>query len=344
MPHRKTKGFNQKLKLLYLARILFEQTDDNHALSMPEIIDMLSRYEVTADRRTLYRDLDELRHFGLDIIKTKEKGSCFYHTGNRLFELPELKLLVDSVQSAKFITNKKSDELIKKLEALVSIHEARQLQRQVTISGRVKTMNKSIYYNVDRLHEAISINRQITFRYFQWNHRKEMVLRHNGALYQVSPWALVCDNGYYYLIGYDSEMQKIKHYRIDKMLRITVVGYLREGKDQFQEFDLGRYTNCHFGMFGGEITNVTLEADNSMAAIIIDRFGTDIMIIPVDDKHFRTNVNVAISRQFFGWIMSLGDGVKVVGPDRVVKQLKHEIRRLNRQYITINKQEIHCCT
>ena len=192
---KERKGDNQKLKMLYLVKIFSAETDDYHALTMSEIIEKLDACGVNANRKTLYQDFEELRKFGLDIIPQKVGHNYYYHLGQRFFELAELKLLVDSVQSAKFITNKKSDELIKKLEALVSIHEARQLQRQVTISGRVKTMNKSIYYNVDRLHEAISINRQITFRYFQWNHRKEMVLRHDGALYQVkSPVFVFCDS------------------------------------------------------------------------------------------------------------------------------------------------------
>ena len=181
MAAKERKGDNQKLKMLYLAKIFSEETDDMHPLTMPEIISMLASYGVNADRKTLYMDFEELRHFGMDIIAEKEGRSMNYYLGSRDFELPELKLLVDSVQSAKFITDKKSNELIKKLESLVSRYEAKQLNRQVVISGRIKAMNESIYYNVDKLHEAIGSDRQIRFLYYQWNVKKEMELRKNGA-------------------------------------------------------------------------------------------------------------------------------------------------------------------
>ena len=231
MAGKERKGDNQKLKMLFLAKIFSEETDDNHSLTMPQIIDKLSACGVNADRKTLYLDFEELRHFGLDIIAVKEGRECFYHLGNRDFELPELKLLVDSVQSAKFITDKKSKELIKKLEALVSKYEGKQLHRQVVISGRIKTMNESIYYNVDKLHEAIGADAQIRFKYYQWNVEKKMELRKDGAWYQISPWGLMWDDENYYLVGYDAEDDKIKHYRVDKMLRISVVDVRREGKD-----------------------------------------------------------------------------------------------------------------
>ena len=332
MAGKERKGDNQKLKMLFLAKIFSEKTDDNHSLTMPQIIDKLSACGVNADRKTLYLDFEELRHFGLDIIAVKEGRECFYHLGNRDFELPELKLLVDSVQSAKFITDKKSKELIKKLEALVSKYEGKQLHRQVVISGRIKTMNESIYYNVDKLHEAIGADAQIRFKYYQWNVEKKMELRKDGAWYQISPWGLMWDDENYYLVGYDAEDDKIKHYRVDKMLRISVVDVRREGKEAYRKFDLPRYTKSLFGMYGGEETKVTIEAENSMAGVLIDRFGKDIFIAPVDENHFRTVVNVAVSNQFLGWIMALGGGIKIVSPDTVVDQMKAEIRRLSMQY------------
>ena len=191
------KGKHQKLKLLYLIKILMKETDDGHGLSRQNIIDRLNARGISADRKTLYSDFEELRAFGIDIITEHEGNDWTYHIGEREFELAELKLLVDSVQSARFITERKSRELIKKLESLVSRHEAKQLHRQVLISGRVKTMNESIYYNVDKIHTAINADSRIRFQYFQWNVKKEMVLRHNGAWYHVSPWALVWDNENY---------------------------------------------------------------------------------------------------------------------------------------------------
>ena len=329
------KGPNQKLKLLYLAKILSEETDDRHSLTMQDIIAALAAYGVNADRKTLYLDFDELRRFGMDIITTQVGHNHYYHLGSRDFELAELKLLVDSVQSAKFITNRKSADLIRKLSALVSNHEAKYLQRQVVISGRVKTMNESIYYNVDKLHEAIGAKSRIRFKYYQWNVKKEPELRKGGAWYCVSPWALLWDNENYYLVAYDAGDDKIKHYRVDKMLKISITGDKREGKERFGEFDLARYSRSLFGMYGGEEVRVTLDVRNDMIGVLIDRFGKDLMSTKSDDNSCRTVVEVVVSRQFLGWIMALGDGVRIVGPESVVEQMREEVRRLACQYNVI---------
>ena len=261
------KGANQKLKMLYLAKIFMEQTDEEHALTLAEIVSKLNSYDVTADRKTLYLDFEELRRFGMDIISDQRGRNTYYYLGARDFELPELKLLVDSVQAAKFITDKKSRELIRKLEGLVNQQQAAQLHRQVIISGRVKTMNESIYYNIDRLHTAINSNVQIKFQYFQWNVKKEMELRRHGAWYQVSPWCLTWDDENYYLVAYDAADDKIKHYRVDKMLKIKHTTEKRIGQDRFKEFDMAHYAKSLFGMYGGEETSVTLECDNSMVGV-----------------------------------------------------------------------------
>lgn len=326
-----SKGANQKLKLLYLTKIFREQTDEEHMLTIAEIIEKLSAYDVSADRKTLYTDFEELRHFGLDIISQQIGRQHYYYLGAREFELPELKLLVDSVQSAKFITAQKSQKLIKKLEGLVSKYEATQLQRQVYITGRVKTMNESIYYNVDKLHATLSADAQIQFQYYQWNVKKEMELRRGGKLYQVSPWGLMWDDEYYYLVAYDAETDKIKHYRVDKMLRIQITDQKRAGKERYQSFNLPNYTKRIFGMFSGEETKVTLEADNSMAGVLIDRFGKDIMLIPQDGGRFRATVDVAVSDQFLGWIVALGT-VKIVGPEAVVEKMRAKVEALSSQY------------
>lgn len=327
-----TKGDNQKLKLLYLAKILMRETDDQHYLTLPQIIKRLQAYGVNAERKTLYTDFDELRRYGYDIIGENAQRNYYYHIGSRDFELPELKLLVDSVQSAKFMTDKKSKSLIRKLEAMASKYEAQKLQRQVVISGRVKTMNESIYFNVDKLHEAIGCDSQIRFKYYRWNVKKEMELRKGGAWYVVSPWGLMWDDENYYLVGYDGEEKKIKHYRVDKMLQISVLDKKREGKEKFKEFNMPRYTKSLFGVFGGEEMQITLEAENDFVGVLIDRFGKDIIIRPVDEKHFRTIVNVAVSNQFLGWIMALGDGMKIVAPETAVERMKQEIRLLSEMY------------
>ncbi len=332
MEGKERKGYHQKLKLLYLAKIFSEETDDLHGLTMPEIIDRLSRCGVNADRKTLYLDFDELRTFGMDIIADQVGRNCYYYLGTRDFELPELKLLVDSVQSAKFITDKKSKVLIRKLESLVSKYEARQLQRQVIITGRVKTMNESIYYNVDKIHDAINADCQIRFKYFQWNVKKEMELRRDGGWYQISPWALMWDDENYYLVAYDAAENMIKHYRVDKMLKISVVDEKRLGQDIFRKFNTPRYSKSLFAMNSGEETNVTLEAANHMAGILIDRFGKDIFIIPADKEHFRTTVNVAVSSPFLGWIMSLGQDIRIVSPESVVSRMREAAGRLAEMY------------
>lgn len=313
-------------------KILLDRTDETHSITMPEIIDALEAYGISAERKSLYNDIENLRVYGLDVIGVQEDRTYSYHIGNRQFELAELKLLVDSVQSAKFITEKKSNELIKKIESLASKYEASQLHRQVFVAGRVKTMNESIYYNVDSIHAAIAGNSRITFKYFKWNVDKDMELRHDGELYEVSPWLLSWNDGYYYLIAYDSVKGIIKHFRVDKMLDIKLNGRKREGEKVFNSLDMAAYTGKMFGMYGGEDERVRLECDNALAGVMIDRFGKDISLISLDDKKFAVNVEVAVSRQFLAWIIGLGEGVKIVGAQRIVDMMNDEIDRLVRQY------------
>lgn len=326
------KGIHQRQKMLYIVKILSEETDENHMLTLQEIIQRLADCGVNVDRKTLYTDFEELREFGFDILMEKIGRNYFYHMGTRIFELPEMKMLVDSVQSAKAITDRKSGQLIKKLETLVSKYEAKQLNRQVYIAGRIKTMNESIYYNVDAIHAAIGTDRQIRFKYYKWDIQKQMVFRRKGAWYTISPWALMWNEENYYLVAYDSLDGLIKHFRVDKMLNISLADEKREGKEQFRQFDMARYSKSLFGMYSGEEKMVTLEAQNSMVSVLIDRFGKDIYIKPVDDEHFRTTVTVSVSNQFLGWILALGGKVKIVAPDDVVEMMKTEIQNLAEQY------------
>ena len=327
------KGTNQKLKLLYLMKILLEKTDETHGITMPELLTALEAYGISAERKSIYSDIESLRQYGMDIILEKEEKNFCYYVGSRQFELAELKLLVDSVQSAKFITAKKSNELIKKIEGLASKYEASQLQRQVYVAERVKTNNESIYYNIDMLHTAIDANSQINFQYFQWNVNKERELRKNGAVYHVSPWALSWDDENYYLIAYDSEENKIKHFRVDKMLNIAMTDEMREGKEMFEKFDIAVYSRKLFGMFDGEEQIVKIECANYLAGVMIDRFGKDVTMIKKDEEHFVVHVKVAVSRQFLSWVMALGEGAKIIGPDTVVLQVRQEINRLMQQYL-----------
>lgn len=327
------KGTKQKLKLIYLIKYFLEHTDEEHKATMPEILAYLEANDITAERKSIYDDIESIKDFGIDIVGEKQGRGYGYYVAGREFEIAELKLLVDAIQSSKFMTEKKSRELIKKLESLVSVHEARQLQRQVYVSGRAKTMNESIYYNIDALHNAIGKNQRIRFQYFQWNVKKEMELRRNGDFYEVSPWALLWEDENYYLIGFDSAYNEIRHYRVDKMLKITCIDKAREGKEYFEQFHLAEYSKKNFGMFSGEEETVTLEVDNSLIGVIIDRFGKDIMIVPSKGDCFRIHVKVAVSAQFFGWIFGLGNRVKIVAPDRVVKEMKEEIGKIAEVYL-----------
>lgn len=327
------KGSNQKLKLYYLAKVMLEQTDEDHFITMPQILAALSEYGVTADRKTIYQDLRDLDNLGIEVEGEPIGNRYHYHVIGRQFELPELKLLVDAIQSSKFITAKKSNELIKKLETLVSKYEAQKLSRQVFVSGRIKTMNESIYYTVDAIQNAIAENKKITFQYYQWTIKKEMKPRRDGMRYQVSPWALLWDDENYYLVAYDTEAKTMKHYRVDKMLHISMIEEAREGKEIFAQIDMAQYSKKSFGMFGGKEEQVKLLVENSLVGVIIDRFGKEIMIIPVDQDHFSVYVDVRLSNQFLGWIFGLGEQVKIVGPQEVVLKVQKEVERLKRQYL-----------
>lgn len=314
------KSSSQKLKILYLMKIFLERTDCEHSLTLAEIIKLLADENISAERKSLYDDINTLRAYGMN-IETVRDSSVRYYLESRLFELPELKLLVDAVQASKFITAKKSGELIKKLEKFSSTYEAMRLNRQVYVSNRIKAMNESIYYNVDFIHNAINDNKKITFKYYEWTPEKEKRLRHDGALYSVSPWALTWDDEYYYMIAYDSAVSKIKHYRVDKMVKISISDEKREGSEVFEDFDMAIYSKQTFGMFGGELTTVRIECDNSLAGVVIDRFGTDVTMLPRGEK-FEASIRVMVSPTFISWALGFGSKLKILSPTPVVEMLK----------------------
>ena len=325
-------SFDQKLRTLYLMEILLERTDDEHMLNASELCTILDQeYGISTDRRTIYTEMEILEKFGLDI--QQKKGKCpGYYIGARDFELPELKLLVDAVQSSKFITEKKSKELIQKLEKLCCKTDAEMLSRYVFIVNRPKTENETVYYNVDYIHTAIYENKQIKFHYAEWTVKKELKFKKNGAFYVVSPWALTWDDENYYLIAYDSNDEIIKHFRVDKMISIKLNGKVREGRQAFKSFDMAAYARKTFGMYGGKEEWIRIECDNSFAGVMIDRFGKDVSMIRLDDERFVINVEIAVSRQFLAWIIGLGEGVTLAGPDNVVEMMNAEIDRLIEQY------------
>lgn len=326
------KGTKQKFKLIYLIKYLLESTDEEHKVTMTDILKYLESFDITAERKGIYNDIETIREIGIDVQGEKIGRNFYYYVADRDFEIAELKLLVDAIQSSKFITEKKSAELIKKLEGLVSVHEAKQLHRQVYVSGRTKTINENIYYNIDAIHSAIGANKKIRFQYFQWNIKKEMELRRDGTFYEVSPWALLWEDENYYLIGFDARNNEFRHYRVDKMLKISCLDLVREGREKFEKISMADYTKKNFGMFAGEEEIVKLEVHNRLIGVVLDRFGTDIMIIPAGEEHFRINVRVAVSNQFFGWVFALGDDIKILGPEHVVSKVKEEVRKLGERY------------
>lgn len=323
----------QKLKLMYLIKLFEERTDVSHGLSMTDIIEALSEEGITAERKSIYADISALNEFGFDIVKDNEGKACVYKLVERDFEIAELKLLVDAVQSSKFITESKSNKLIKKIEGLASNNEAKSLHRQVYVANRIKTTNESVYYNVDDIQKAISENHKVSFQYFQWNPNKEKELRHNGMRYEISPWALTWDDENYYMVGYDSKERKIKHYRVDKMLKIEIMAdSKREGKALFKDMDMAVYSKKIFGMFGGVEETVVLECKNGISGVIIDRFGTEVDIIKRATDSFTVRVNVQISPQFLGWVFSLGENIKIISPDSVIERMRDEITRIQGIY------------
>ena len=304
-------------------KIMQAKTDDEHSLTMPQIMDELAKYDVTAERKSIYADFQDMTDkFGVEIIKEQIGRETYYHVASREFELAEVKILIDAIHSSKFITQTKSSELITKIKSFVSEHQASQLQRQVFIQGRAKTMNETIYYNVDNLHKAIGENKKISFKYYRWDVSKKLVERNHGMIFTVSPWALTWDDENYYLVAFDDYDKKIKHYRVDKMKQITVLDDKRDGKAEFKNFDLAAYSKMNFGMYSGRRETVKFEFNNYMVGVFFDRFGKDIPIRPVDEKNSETHVEVAISPQFFAWVMSLGDEVKITGPAVVVDEMK----------------------
>lgn len=316
------RSFQQKMKILYLMRVFYERTDEQHPMTVKALIEYLGEFGISVERKTIYDDIENLRVFGMDIVNRREKPSGFY-LASRDFELAEVKLLVDAVQSSKFITSRKSKQLIKKLESLVSIYDARKVQRQLCVENHVKTMNESIYYNVDKIHEALSENYQISFQYYEWTVMKEMRLRRNGEKYRVSPWGMVWKDENYYLVGLDEKSGIVKHYRVDKMLKLNIEKEQRNGGEMFRDFDAVQFASRNFGMFGGREETLRVEFENRFVGVVIDHFGTDVMILRKDEGHFITHVRVNVSGQFFGWLAGLGTGAEILSPVSVRNEYRN---------------------
>lgn len=317
-----------------ILQILIRDTDENHPLSVPQLVEKLQDEGIVSERKSVYNDLATLKEIpgaGYDIVQQRGRGGGYYMT-DAPFELAELKLLVDAVYASKFITARKSKTLIDKLGQFTSRYKQAELDRKVLVSGRIKSTDEKILYTVDALHTAITAGEQVQFKYCDWNLQKKMTPRHDGQLYRVSPWVLVWENGNYYLIAYTEG--RLKHYRVDKMQSVhQLPGTVREGAAEYADFDVNTYMQQMFGMFNGPCKHVTLLCENRFAGAMIDRFGTVPILVPCPDgEHFKITVDIQVSPQFFGWVAGFGAGVSVSGPPEVRAEMKKTLDRIQEIY------------
>ena len=318
------KSSGQKLKLLRLRDYLLRSTDPEHGVTVRQMIEHLDALGIRAERKSLYDDLAALGPdgYGMDIVAAG--GS--YSLASRDFELEEVKLLVDMVQSSNFITRRKTDELIRKLESLVSVHDARQLSRQVYVRNRVKAMNESVYLNVDKISEAIADDLRLRFQYFQYNTKKEKQLRHGGRFHEVSPFALIWVDQNYYLLAYSAEAGAMRHYRVDRMTAIRHQTGPREGKELFAKTDMSTYTTKVFNMFTGEEKRVRLRFASRLVDPVVDRFGEAALLIPDGEDAFTVTVDVVVSPQFYAWLAPFGRDAEILSPPEVREGMARMLR------------------
>lgn len=317
------KTAHQRLKILYLYKIFLEKTDEKHYITMPEIISQLELCGISAGRKAIYEDIEALKAFGLDIVALKGDVSGYY-VASRDFELPELKLLADAVSSSRFLTEKKSTELLKKIESLSSVHEAKQIQRQVYVTNRVKAMNERIYISVDVIHRAIAEGKKIKFKYFDYDLQKKKKYRDGVRI--CSPYALAWDDERYYMIAFYDRRDCISNFRIDRMESVEILE--DKAKEKPKNFIVADYMNSSFSMFSGATQEVKLRFDNQLINAVIDRFGKNITIMADDDTHFTVRVQVKAEHPepFFGWLFQFGTMAEIVEPcelrDKYTEMLK----------------------
>lgn len=319
---------NKKLKLLYLARFLQEQTDEEHPKTVQDMIAYLAHWGISAERKSIYDDLGLLQLYGMDIQGVRSK-SYGYFLGQRDFQLPELKMLIDVVQASPFLTPGKSMELIGKLERLTSQPNARQLRRQVYVMNRPRTNNEQLYYAVDGINTAINENRKVTFRYFDWTVGGEKAFRRDGAAYLTNPVAL-CVDRHYYLVAYDTATRDYRHYRVDRIAGLSVSDQARDPLPR--AFDLGQYVKSIFDMYNGRTVTVRLAFDRSLLNAVIDRFGADAPMHAIDEAHFTLTAPVEVGPTFFGWLFQFGTQAKLLSPDEVKVEFTDYCRGVLSQY------------
>ncbi len=312
------KSDNQKLKIFYILDHLQKNSHENHPVRASDLIAMLDRqHNISCDRKTVYSDIAALQDYGVDIISMPGKNGGYY-IASRNFELSELKLLIDAVQSSRYLTEKKSRELIEKLLTQCNEQDAKLMKRNVLVSGRVKSMNETIYYSVDSIQDAIAQNKQITFRYFDWDFGGKRKFREKA--YIASPYGLCQDNENCYLLAF-SERHGITSYRVDRMMDISLSNDARIPCPELTGKALVDHANRLFQMYSGDAVDVKLQFHNSLINVVIDRFGKDTMLIPDGQEYFNFTVRVAVSPMFLSWVMGFGSKAKILYPQSVADEL-----------------------
>lgn len=304
--------------LLLLQRYLYEHTDDRHPVSVSDILAFWQEHGIQVGCKSVYSAIEALQSSGMDIVCVKSTQNRYF-VGARLFELPELKLLVDAVESSRFITARKSERLIEKLGKLTSKSYAYQLDRHIYMDGTVKPENECIYYSVDKLHSAIQEKRQITFQYFEYTPQKEKVLKHDGYRYQFSPYVLIWSRDYYYAVGWSNKHEKLAQFRVD---RITAVELSNQAAVLAPDFDPAEYVQKVFGMYPDALRTVELLCDNETMRSVIDRFGEDAATETVDQGHFKVTVEVAPSPPFFAWVFTFCGRIRILSPAEVLDEMR----------------------
>ncbi len=313
------KSDNQKLKIFYILDYLQKNSHENHPVRASELISMLERqHNILCERKTVYSDIAALQEYGVDIISLPGKNGGYY-IASRSFELPELKLLIDAVQSSRYLTEKKSRELIEKLCQQCSVYDARLMRRDVLVSGRVKSMNETIYYNVDTIQDAIAENRQITFRYFDWGIDGKRRFREKE--YFASPYGLCQDNENCYLLAH-SQRHGVTSYRIDRMLDIRMTDTPRTPCPELTGRALQEHAGRLFQMYSGDPVRVKLRFHRDLCNVVIDRFGSGTMLIPDGPEHFTFTAEVAVSPLFLSWVIGFGSKARILYPPSVVQQCR----------------------